>query len=133
MGTGILLRWFFAFALISATYNPTPWNFVHLALEKFEQDLPAIVLFGLLLFIGYALFFRATLRSIGGFGLFMILAVVAALMWVMVDRHIFELSNQDVKVWLGILAVSFVLGVGLSWGFVQRTFKEGYEVEDTDE
>lgn len=133
MGTGILWRWLFAFVLISATYNPTPWNFTQFAVTNFEQELPSIVLSGLLLFIGYILFLRATLRSIGGFGMLMIFAVVAALSWVMIDMRIFNVSNQDVKIWLGILAVSFVLGVGLSWGFVQRTFRGEYEVDDTDE
>ena len=68
---GFLIRWIFAFVLIAATFNPTDWNFTRWALENFDSNIPLTVLFGLLLFIGYVIYLRATLRSIGGFGMFL--------------------------------------------------------------
>jgi uncharacterized membrane protein YjgN (DUF898 family) len=47
--------------------------------------MPLAVLFGLLLLVGYIIYLRATLRSIGLFGMCLVLALVAALLWVASD------------------------------------------------
>ncbi len=130
---GLFLRWLFAFALLAATYNPTSWNYVRWSMANYEARLSVAVLFGLLLVIGYIIFLRATLRSIGGFGVFLILAVVAALLWVLSDFGLLELGNNDVNVWLGILALSVVLGIGLGWSHVRRQLSGQADVDDYDE
>jgi hypothetical protein len=133
MGTGFFLRWLFAFFLLAATFNPTEWNYTRLALKYYQQEMPATVLAGIILFIGYVIYLRATLRSIGGFGMFLVFAVVAALIWVLIDWNILSLNNQDVNVWLGILSLSIVLGIGLSWSFVRRSLSGQYDVDEIDE
>ncbi len=130
---GFFLRWLFAFALLAATFNPTGWNFGAWAMRNYSTDLPLTVLFGLLLLIGYIIYLRATLRSIGAFGMFLVLAVVAALIWVLIEHNLLSLGNQDLNVWLGIFTLSVVLGVGLSWSLVRRALSGQYDVEDEDE
>ena len=112
---GLILRWLFAFALLAATYNPTEWNYVVWALENYREELPFAVLGGLVLLIGYIIYLRATLRSIGPFGMALVLALVGALLWVLYDLGLLTLDNSDLNTWLGLLALSLVLGVGLSW------------------
>ena len=77
---GIFLRWLFAFVLLALSYNPTDWNYVSWSLANYQDKLSITVLLGLLLTIGYIIYLRATIRSIGGFGMFLVLAVVAALL-----------------------------------------------------
>lgn len=129
---GLFLRWLFAFALLALTYNPTPWNYVSWSLANYELRLSLVVLLGLLLLIGYIVYLRATVRSIGGFGMFLVLAVVAALLWVLSDFGLLSLDRADVNLWLGILALSVVLGIGLSWSHVRRTLAGQQDVDDID-
>ena len=130
---GFLLRWLFAFALIAATFNPTRWNFTRWASENFTSQMPLTVFFGLLLFVGYVIYLRATLRSIGGFGMFLVFAVFAALIWVLYDLGALSLDNSALNVWIGILALSLILGIGLSWSFVRRAISGQFDVDDADE
>jgi len=130
---GVFLRWLFAFVLLAATYNPTQWNYVRWSTEHYEQMLSVAVLGGLLLAIGYIIYLRATIRSIGGFGMFLILAVVAALLWVLYDFGLLSLENRELNVWLGIFALSVVLGIGLSWSIVRRKLSGQADVDDVDE
>ena len=125
-----LMRWLAAFGLITATYNPTGWSFAHWARAGFSEQLPMVVLAGLLLFIGYVVYMRATLRSIGGFGMMLVAAVVAALGWVLVDRGLLRLDNPSLNAWLGILALTVVLGIGLSWSHVRRRLSGQSDMDD---
>jgi hypothetical protein len=130
---GMFLRWLFAFALLTLTYNPTDWNYVRWTIENYQAHLSVAVLLGLLLTIGYIIYVRATLRSIGGFGMILVSAVVAALLWVLYDFGLLQLDNKNVQVWLGILALSIVLGIGLSWSHVRRQLAGQSDVDDVDE
>ncbi len=130
---GIFLRWLFAFVLLALSYNPTEWNYVSWSLANYEDKLSITVLLGLLLTIGYIIYLRATIRSIGGFGMFLILAVVAALLWVLYDLGLLSLENRDLNMWLGIFALSLVLGIGLSWSIVRKRLSGQYDMDDVDE
>lgn len=130
---GLFLRWLFAFVLLTATYNPTEWNYVRWASVHYESHLLIAVLLGLLLLIGYIIYTRATIRSIGGFGMFLILAVVGALLWVLYDFGLLSLTNSDMNVWLGIFALSAVLGIGLSWSHVRRALSGQADMDDVDD
>ena len=92
---GYFLRWIFAFLLLALTFNPTDYNDVRWSMTNFSSELPITVLMGLLLTIGYIIYLRAPLRSIGSFGMFLILAVVAALLWVLYDWGILTLLYLD--------------------------------------
>ena len=130
---GFVLRWLFAFLLVSATYNPSQWNFVSWAVSNYQTQLPMTVLAGLILFIGYVIYLRATLRSIGAFGMLLILAVVGALLWVLWDYGLLDLSDRTLSLWIGIFALSLVLGIGLSWSIIRRRLSGQADVDDVDE
>ena len=65
--------------------------------------------------------------------MFVVLAVVGALLWVLYDFGLLSLENYDVNVWLGILALSIVLGVGLSWSHVRRVLSGQSDMVDVDD
>ena len=130
---GFLLRWAVAFGLLAATFNPTRWNYTRWAVDNFDKQMPLVVLLGLLLLIGYIIFLRATLHSIGALGMGLVTAVVAALLWVLYDYGLLSLDNSSMNVWIGILALSVVLGVGLSWSFVRRSLSGQVDINDSDD
>lgn len=108
-------------------------SYVRWTLANYEHHPSVAVLLGLILLIGYIIYAGATIRSIGGFGMFVVLAVVGALLWVLYDFGLLSLENYDVNVWLGIIALSIVLGVGLSWSHVRRAFSGQSDMDDVDD
>ncbi|MGA9254588.1 MAG: DUF6524 family protein [Roseobacter sp.] len=130
---GILTRWLAAFALLVVTFNPTPYNYVSWVQDFGRQNMSVAVLAGLILLVCYIIFLRATLRSIGAVGVVLLLAIVGALIWVLYDFGILTLDNQSFNVWIGLLALSVVLGVGLGWSHVRRALTGQTDVDDIDE
>jgi hypothetical protein len=129
----IVIRWLLAFILLAATYNPTQFNWVRWSVQNYADQLPLIVLSGLILLVGYIIYMRATLRSIGPFGMALVLALVAALLWVLYDFGWLSLQNQAMSLWLGLIALSLVLGIGLSWSHIRRSLSGQANMDDVDE
>lgn len=130
---GFLIRWIGALALLGATYNPTDYNYGRWVLSGWETQLPLKVLAGLLLLIGYIIYLRATVRSIGIFGMVLILAVAGTLIWVAVDFGWIDLSDPSFNTWLGLIVMSLVLAIGLSWSIVRRRISGQADVDDLDD
>lgn len=129
---GFLLRWVCAFALLAATYNPTDLNYVRWAMTGWDTQLPLKVLGALMLLVGYIIYLRATIRSIGIFGMLLILAVAGTLIWVAFDFGWITLDNPTFLTWLALLVLSIVLAVGLSWSIVRRKLSGQADVDDID-
>lgn len=130
---GFLARWIVAFMLLAATFNPTQWNYIGWARENFSAQMPLAVLLGLVLLVGYIIYLRATLRSIGAIGMGLVLAIAAALLWVLVDYGFLNLDNPTANLWIGLVALSLVLGIGLSWSHVRRRLSGQADMDDVDE
>ncbi len=129
---GILLRWLGAFVLLAATFNPTPWNFIRWAEANFATQMPLTILLGLLLGVAYMIYVGATLRSIGGFGILLIAAIFGCLVWVLNDWGVLVLGNSSTNQWLAILALSLVLGIGLSWSTLRQRLSGQASVDEID-
>ncbi|WP_299029859.1 DUF6524 family protein [uncultured Sulfitobacter sp.] len=129
---GFLLRWICAFLLLTATFNPTEYNYIQWVRSYGGMNVSIAVLAGLVLLIGYIIYLRATLRSIGAFGMILVLAVVGAGIWVLYDLGVLRLKDPSMNVWLGLGALSFVLAIGLSWSIVRRALSGQADVDDVD-
>ena len=129
---GFLIRWALAALLLAATYNPTQWNFVRWAQSNWSTQVPLTLLFGLLLCVGYIIYLRATLRSIGAFGMLLLLALVGTALWVLYDFGWISFADPTVNTWLAIAVLSAVLAVGLGWSIVRRRISGQADVDDVD-
>ncbi|MEH6521035.1 DUF6524 family protein [Sulfitobacter sp.] len=129
---GFLLRWVCAFLLLAATFNPTEYNYIQWVRSYGGMNVSIAVLTGLVLLVGYIIYLRATLRSIGAFGMILVLAVVGAGLWVLYDLGVLRLEDPTMNVWLGLGALSFVLAIGLSWSIVRRSLSGQADVDDVD-
>ena len=63
----------------------------------------------------------------------LILALVGALLWVAYDFGLLDLQNRALTMWIGIFALSLVLGIGLSWSIVRRKLSGQADVDDVEE
>ncbi len=129
---GILLRWLGAFLLLAATFNPTQYNFVRWAQTNWQAQMPLTTLLGLLLGVGYIIYVGATFRSLGAFGMLIIGALFAAVIWVLIDWGVLALGNTNLTVWLGIFALSLILGIGLSWSILRQRLSGQATVDEVE-
>ena len=111
---GFFIRWACAFVLLAATFNPTSYNYVTWVMRYGHMNLSIAVLLGLLLLIGYVVYLRA------------------ASLWVLYDLGVLRLDNGSFNLWLGLVALSFVLGIGLSWSIFRRAVSGQADVDDVE-
>jgi len=130
---GFLIRWFVAFVLLTITFNPTELNFVRWASTSWDDQTSFVVLFGLVLLVVYVVFLTAVLRGIGALGVVLVLAVIAALVWVLLDIGWLSIENPGALTWVAILALSIVLAVGMYWGILWRRISGQIEVDDDED
>jgi len=128
----MLIRWAAALILVMITYNPTSFNYVNWARASYDAQLSVVILLGLILFVAYAIFVRATLQSIGKIGIGLVVAVIAVLLWVLYDKGLLDPANSTVMTWIGLVTLSFVLGIGLSWSIIRRRISGQLDVRESD-
>ncbi|MDC1398155.1 DUF6524 family protein [Octadecabacter sp.] len=129
---GFVLRWLFAFLLLAATYNPTDWNFTRWVMASGGDMMSVAVLGSLLLIVGYIIYLRATMRSIGPIGMLLVLGLVGALLWVAFDLGWMNFENPTANTWIALVAGSFVLGIGLSWSHMRRRLSGQADMNEVD-
>ncbi|MEM9736295.1 MAG: DUF6524 family protein, partial [Pseudomonadota bacterium] len=131
----VFLRVAAAILLVLATFNPAGLSYLHWIRTGLEPDLPLKLLGGIVLGVLYVIFLRATLRSIGLAGAVMILALIAALMWVLVYYGLVDLSleEQTPFIWLALIAAGIELGIGMSWSLIRRALTGQADVDNVDE
>jgi len=133
--TDFLLRWLAAIALVLATYNPSGWSYVHWVKSAISESGPGPVHFlaGALLIAGWSIFIVATRRSLGDLGLLLSIAVLAALVWFLVDLGWLGFDSVTAVSWVVLACVSVLLALGLSWSHVWRRMTGQLEVDDADD
>jgi Family of unknown function (DUF6524) len=112
---GFLVRFAFALLVVGATYNPTRYSYYAWAERTGWQWRPLIVFVGVVLLIGWVICLRLTLRSIGGIGLLLANAFLAALFWLFADWGWLPIENVAAISWIGLVSVAAILAVGISW------------------
>ena len=129
---GILLRWLGAFLLLAAIFNPTSWNYVTWARNSWADQMPLIVFSGLILAVAAMVYLVATMRSIGLLGAVVIAAIFGAGLWVLTDWGLLGLENSALNIWLGIIALSLILGVGMSWSILRQRLSGQQTTDEVD-
>ncbi len=129
---GVIIRWLGAFVLLSATYNPTDWNYIAWVRTTWPAQMPLAVFLGLLLAVAYMVYVLATLRSIGAFGVIVVAAIFGAGLWVLTDWGVLTLADPSLNLWLGIMVGSLILGIGLSWSILRQRLSGQASVDEID-
>ncbi len=111
----VVVRFAFALLVVGATYNPTRYSYYAWATRMGWQWRPPLVFVGVVLLIGWVICLRLTLRSMGGLGLLLANAFLAALFWWIADWGWLPIENVAAISWIGLVSVAAILAVGMSW------------------
>ena len=135
--TSFLLRAIAAFALVFASYNPIkPYSYYEWAIAPaffdFSLFTPIQGLVGVVLLIGWAIFLRATTRSLNLIGILLAVALIATSIWVMVDRGWVSLDGNGAITWMILTGLSLILAVGMSWSHIRRRMTGQLDVDEVD-
>jgi branched-subunit amino acid transport protein AzlD len=116
--TGTLIRIALALALVIGTFNPTGYSLFHWITEAPVAVTPGKALAVLALAIGWVVCLRTAFISLGRIGLVLALALFSVLVWFLVDRDVVSLTGTGI-VWVGLVIVGVLLGIGLSWSLLR--------------
>ena len=130
---GFCLRFLLALLLVTASYNPSGYSFLHWLLNTFPSITPLIALAGISLLIGWVIYLRATLRSLGPLGLGLLSALLGCLVWLMIDLEWLSLANISVLSWIAIFLVAIILAIGISWSHIRRRLSGQVDTDDVED
>ena len=130
---GFLLRFLFALLLVFLTYNPSGYSYSHWLQNSFSNFGPLLAIAGISLIIGWVIYLRATLRSLGMIGLNLAGIFFAAIIWLFVDWGWLALNNVTVMSWVILVLFSAVLAIGISWSHIRRKISGQVDADDVDE
>jgi hypothetical protein len=125
------LRALFALLLVLLTFNPTGHSFVHMVANDFPKFTPIEAVCGILLLIGWFVYLSATLRAIGLLGMLLAFALFAALIWLVISWGWVALNDRNVLMWIGLIVLSLILAVGMSWSHLYQRWTGQATVDDT--
>jgi len=120
--TGAGIRFFFALLLVSATYNPSGFSYFHWVVDIFPNITavsPYIAIAGVILLIGWVIYLRATLRSLGAIGITLVLLASASLLWLMFDWGWLNVDSKRTLVWVVQTFIALGLAVGMCWSHIR--------------
>ncbi|GAB4186940.1 MAG: hypothetical protein Tsb002_11820 [Wenzhouxiangellaceae bacterium] len=129
---GFLLRFLGALVLVFASFNPSGFSFVHWAVDD-SVSAPLRLLIGVLLAIGWVIFVRATIRSLGMLGMILVAVLLGTLVWLAVDLGWLALDNVDALSYVLLVLLSLMLAVGMSWSHIRRRMSGQVDVDELDD
>ena len=129
--SSFLIRFSIALILVLVSFNPSGYSYFHWVSQQ-QFDLPVLVLAGIILAIGWVIFLRATLRSLGPIGIALASALFACLAWVAIYYNVLAIGST-VFVYTILVIVAIVLGLGMSWSHVRRRMSGQADMDDIDQ
>jgi len=130
---GFLLRLLFALLLVMLTYNPSGYSYSHWLQNSFSNFGPLLGIAGISLIIGWVIYLRATLRSLGLIGLALAVLFFSAIIWLFIDWGWLGMGNVTAMSWVILILISLVLAVGISWSHIRRKISGQVDSDDVDE
>jgi hypothetical protein len=127
--SGVLLRLAFAVALVLLTYNPSGYSFYHWLMAPPHGITAVKALLGVLLLIGWVICLRTAFVALGWLGVTLGAALLAALVWVLVDVKLVNPDDPSVLTWLALVILGVILGLGLSWSLIRARATGQIEVQ----
>ena len=135
---GVLIRFLVAFALVFCTYNPHGWSYFDWVQSYLnpvgdnQTSLPLLLLAGIVLIIVWTIYLRATMRSLGMFGLILAIAFFGVLLWLAID--FIPSLTEDMTIFVDLVLVVFVgiLTTGICWSHIRRRITGQADVDDVE-
>ncbi len=129
---GIGVRFTLALLLVFATYNPSGYSYFHWGVKNIA-DFSILKLFaGVVLLIGWTMFVRATLVSLGAFGILLAAAFFGTSLWLVVDWGLAPADTVEAVTYLILIVAGAVMATGMTWSHIRRRISGQLDVDETD-
>lgn len=129
---GFFMRLVAAIVLVFSTYNPSGKSYFHWVTENPPNISPMMALAGIVLLIGWAIFLRATGRSLGAFGLILATAFFGVLLWMLIDWKLIPTDSVEVITYVVLAILSGILAIGISWSHIRRRMTGQVDVDEIE-
>ena len=131
---GLIGRIMLPFVLVYGTWNPSGLSFYHWAIVPLFSGTPAIgpgkVLVALVLLAGWLVVIQATMRSLGLGGAILIGGIFGTLVWLLIAKGgVFQPHSATAFSHLGLVALSLLVAIGMSWAILHRKLTGQVEVD----
>jgi hypothetical protein len=128
--TGFILRLIFALSLVFLTFNPSGYSYFHWVKNLLPSINPYVALAGLALIIGWIIFIRATLSSLGLLGIGLMVALCGCLLWLFYYWGWLTANSSGILVWLILIFMALILALGMSWSHIHRRMSGQVDIDD---
>lgn len=128
--SGIAIRFIFALVMVFASYNPSGYSYYHWLLSSISEPSPWLALAAIVLIIGWVIYVRASLKSLGPIGLSLAAILVAIIIWALIDIGLISIEQPTVFVWLLELFIAAILCLGMSWSHIRRRLSGQVDVDE---
>jgi hypothetical protein len=131
------IRLLFALLLVFLSYNPSGYSFYHWVKDSLLGDTfaitPPLAMSAVILAIGWTVYIRATLRSLGTLGLTLAFAFFAIIIWWLVDLGLLGVDSVPVMTHIILFLLAAILATGMSWSHIRRRMSGQADVDDIEE
>jgi hypothetical protein len=131
--SGIALRFLFSILLVLLSYNPSGYSYFHWVYASIHAVTPYIAIAGLVLIIGWAIYLKATLNSLGMVGILLASALLGCLIWLLIYWKVLDINNTSAVAWVVEILLAFLLAAGMCWSHISLRWSGQVDVDEIDE
>ncbi|PHS73221.1 MAG: hypothetical protein COB22_02890 [Cycloclasticus sp.] len=121
-----------AITLVFVSYNPAGLSYYHWAITSLPDVTPVKAFAGLVLLIGWVVYIRATLRSLGVIGISLAVAFFGTLFWMIIDWGIVSADNLTAVTYITQTILCLIMAAGMSWSHIRRRMSGQIDADDVD-
>jgi len=136
-GLSFIVRLIFALLLVYGSYNPSGYSFYHWVKEALLGDslklTPFFAMSAIILIIGWTIYIRATLRSLGSFGLILAFSFFSIIIWWLVDIGLLGTDDISIMTYITLFLLASILATGMSWSHIRRKMSGQIDVDELND
>jgi hypothetical protein len=87
---------------------------------------------GVLLLIGWTIYLRATVRSLGAFGLLLAAAFFGTIIWLAIDWGLVHVDSVTAITYIILVIMCGILAIGISWSHIRRRMTGQVDVDEIE-
>ena len=131
--SGVVVRFIFAILLVLLSYNPSTYSYFHWVYASLSHITPYIVIAGIVLLIGWGVYLKATLNSLGVLGIILLGSLFGCLVWLFVYWGFLSVKNISAMAWVIEVALAALLTVGMCWSHLTRRMSGQVDVDEIEQ
>lgn len=131
--SGVVIRFLFALLLVLLSYNPSGYSYFHWVYSTFSDITPYVVLAGIILLIGWGVYIKATLNSLGLIGIIALAALFGCLVWLFIYWGFLSVTDISAMAWVIEVLLAAMLAVGMCWSHFTRRMSGQVDVDEIED